>query len=57
VLCAGLQDKDSGVQKKSYKVVAYLCGSRPGFIRANLQVRLCQQRVTRNMPDWKLEAC
>jgi hypothetical protein len=32
------QDKDSGVQKKSYKVVAYLCESRPGFIRANLQV-------------------
>jgi hypothetical protein len=32
------QDKDSGVQKKSYKVVAYLCESRPDFIRAHLQV-------------------
>lgn len=57
VVCAALQDKDSGVQKKSYKVVAYLCGSRPSFIRANLQVCLCQQFVTRNMPEWKLEAC
>lgn len=57
MLYAALQDKDSGVQKKSYKVVAYLCGSRPSFIRANLQVCLCQQCVTRSMPEWKLEAC
>ena len=44
------------MQKKSYKVVAYLCGSRPGFIRANLQVCLCQKCVTRNMPERVAEA-
>lgn len=53
VLHAALQDKDSGVQKKSYKVVAYLCGSRPSFIRANLQVCSCQKCVTRLTPEWK----
>lgn len=36
-----LQDKDNGVQKKSYKVVAYLCESRPEFVKAHLQVRSC----------------
>lgn len=41
-----VQDKDSGVQKKSYKVVAYLCESRPDFVRANLQVRWLPQSIT-----------
>lgn len=34
-----MQEKDNGVQKKSYKVVAYLCESRPEFVKANLQVQ------------------
>lgn len=32
------QDKDASVQKKSYKVVAYLAEMRHDFMEAHLQV-------------------
>ena len=60
--CCFMQDKDSGVQKKSYKVVAYLCESRTEFLEANLQVGLhlhmarCT-RVSACRPFWVSCVC
>ena len=34
----GLLEGDAAVQKKSYKVLAHICGARPTFTRAHLQV-------------------
>lgn len=34
----GIMDKAAPLQKKSYKVLAYLCEHRPGFLRAHVKV-------------------
>ncbi|PRW60392.1 ARM repeat superfamily [Chlorella sorokiniana] len=33
----GMQEKDAAVQKKSYKVLAYLCEARPDFLQPHFQ--------------------
>lgn len=35
---SGLGEKDSGVQKKSYKALAYLCDNRPEWMLLNVQL-------------------
>lgn len=35
--CAVPQEKDPAVQKKAYKVLAYVCEHRPDFLAAHFQ--------------------
>lgn len=32
-----MQERDQAVQKKAYKLIAYVCEHRPDFLRANCQ--------------------